>query len=159
MHRALRSALYAGLVAGTIDLAAAAAINGVGFGVILRAVASGLLGPAAFGGGTSVAVLGLILQWAMSIVIAGIYAMAAVRLQALIRRWIIAGVVYGVIVFFVMNYVVVPLSAIGHIPHFRSLSFVLNLLAMLLFGLIIASITNRFSLGAQTTRTGAVPGP
>jgi hypothetical protein len=157
MHRALRSALFAGLVAGTIDLAAAAAINGVGFGVILRAVASGALGRAAYQGGTSVAVLGLVLQWAMSILIAGTFVMAAVKIPALIRRWVSAGLVYGVIVFFVMNYVVVPLSAVGHIPRFRPLSFVLNLLAMLLFGLVIASMTNRFLTGAQrrTERTPA----
>jgi FtsH-binding integral membrane protein len=46
-----------------------------------------------------------------------------------------------------MNYVVLALSAIGHIAHFKPLSFVENLLAMLLFGLIIASIANRFGIG------------
>lgn len=37
-----------------------------------------------------------------------------------------------------MNYVVVPLSALGKVPHFSVFSFIANLAAMLLFGWIIA---------------------
>jgi hypothetical protein len=39
----------------------------------------------------------------------------------------------------VMNYVVVPLSAVGHTPHFSVRTFVENMLAMLLFGVIISA--------------------
>jgi hypothetical protein len=61
------------------------------------------------------------------------------RSRPLLRRhWLATGIAYGVVVFFVMNFVVVPLSAIGHAPHFNALSFGENMLAMLLFGLIIA---------------------
>ena len=45
---------------------------------------------------------------------------------------------YGVGVFAVMNYVVMPLSAVGHSPHFTLLSFSENMLAMLLFGVLVA---------------------
>jgi uncharacterized membrane protein YagU involved in acid resistance len=149
MQRALKSVLYAGLVAGTVDIAAAAAINGLGFGIILRAVASGLLGHDAFQGDSWVAVLGMVLQWAMSIIIAAIYVLAGLRLPILFRRWILFGTLYGVVVFLVMNYIVMPLSAVGHVAHFKPASFVENLLAMLLFGLIIASIAHHFSIGGQ----------
>jgi hypothetical protein len=62
------------------------------------------------------------------------------------RQWLAAGLAYGVVVFFVMNYVVVPLSAIGRVPHFTAARFIENLLAMLLFGVIIAF----FARSAQT---------
>jgi hypothetical protein len=149
MQRALKSVFYGGLVAGTIDIAAAAAISSLGFGVVLRAVASGLLGRAAFQGGPGVAVLGMVLQWVMSWIIAGVFVTASVKFPSLTRRWVASGVVYGVIVFFVMNYGVLPLSAVGHIAHFKPLSFVENLLAMVLFGLIIASIASRFLDGER----------
>ncbi len=42
MQRALKSVFYGGLVAGTIDIVAASAISSLGFGVVLRAVASGV---------------------------------------------------------------------------------------------------------------------
>jgi hypothetical protein len=149
MQRALRCVLYAGLVAGTVDIAAAAAINMLGFGIILRAVASGLLGRAAFQADAWVVALGMVLQWAMSILIAAIYVLAGLKLPILFRRWILFGTLYGVVVFFVMNYVVMPLSAVGHVAHFKPASFVENLLAMLLFGLIIASIAHHFSIAGQ----------
>lgn len=129
--------LYGGFVAGSLDILAAALINWLNPLIIMRAIASGLLGRAAFQGGLPVAALGLLLQWAMSMLIAAIFVFAAGRMSWLSQRWITAGLLYGVVVFVVMEYVVVPLSAAAK-PHFTALSLVENVLAMLLFGLIVA---------------------
>jgi hypothetical protein len=129
--------LYGGFVAGSLDILAAALINRLDPLIIMRAIASGLLGRAAFQGGLPVAALGLLLQWAMSLLIAAIFVFAAGRMSWLGRRWITAGLLYGVVVFVVMEYVVVPLSAAAK-PHFTALSLVENLLAMWLFGLIVS---------------------
>ena len=139
----LTAVLYGGFVAGTIDIGSAAAINGISPLIILRAIASGLLGKAAFQGGLPVSLLGLGLQWAMSLLIAAIFVFAAGRLAWLKRRWVSAGVLYGVVVFGVMEYVVVPLSAAWPKPHFTTQAFIENLLAMLLFGLIVAFFARR----------------
>ncbi len=130
--------LLAGVIAGTIDIGAAALINAASIAVILKAIASGILGKPSFEQGIEAESLGLFLQWAMSILIAAIFVITASRVNILKRQWLAAGLAYGVVVFFVMNYVVVPLSAIGRIPHFTALRFLANLLAMLLFGVIIA---------------------
>ena len=51
--------------------------------LILHYVAAGLLGPkAALAGGASVAILGLVLQWAMSLLIAAIFVLAAQKCRA-----------------------------------------------------------------------------
>jgi hypothetical protein len=134
----LAAILLGGLIAGTVDIGAAALINWVNIPRILQAIASGALGRASFEGGARSAVVGLGLQWAMSLVIAAIFVLAARALPGLRHGWALAGLAYGVVVFAVMNYVVMPLSAIGHIPRFTSLTLLENLLAMLLFGLIIA---------------------
>lgn len=136
--------LYGGFVAGTIDIGAASLINGISPFVILRAIASGLLGKAAFQGGLPVSLLGLGLQWAMSLLIAAIFVFAARRLAWLSRRWVAAGVSYGVAVFVVMEYVVVPLSAAWPKVHFTTASLIENLLAMMLFGLIVAFFARRY---------------
>jgi hypothetical protein len=136
----LRTIIIAGFTAGTIDIAAACLINMRSLMVILQAIASGLLGRASFQGGAFAAVLGLILQWAMSCLIAAIYVLVVRRMALLRRNWIASGVAFGCIVFIVMNYVVVPLSAVGHAPRFTVATFAENLLAMVLFGLIIAFI-------------------
>lgn len=130
--------LYGGFVAGTIDIGVASLINGISPLIVLRAIASGLLGKAAFHGGMPVSLLGLGLQWAMSLLIAAIFVFAARQLAWLNQRWVAAGVLYGVAVFVVMEYVVVPLSASWPKSHFTTPALIENLLAMLLFGLIVA---------------------
>lgn len=129
----------AGFAAGTIDIGAAALINMLGPIVILHAIASGILGKAAFYGGVPTALLGLVLQWGMSIVIAAIYIAAARVMPLLARRWLAGGLAYGVGIFLVMNLVVVPLSnAYPKVQHVSPEKIVLNLVAMLLFGVIVA---------------------
>lgn len=134
-----------GFVAGTIDIGAACLITGFAPTKILKIVAGGLLGRAAFDGDASIAALGMLLQWAMSLVIAAVFVLAARRLPSLLRHWVVAGLLYGVVVYFVMNDIVVPLSALGHgtLPKFDLVPFVENMLAMLLFGLIVAFYARR----------------
>jgi len=86
----------------------------------------------------------------MSILIAAIFVLAATRLPVLVRRWVASGLAYGVVVYFVMNYLVVPLSAIGKgMPTFDAVNFSENMVAMLLFGLIVAFFTQRYLRNAS----------
>jgi hypothetical protein len=132
-----------GFVAGTIDIGAAALINVTSPILILRFIAGGLLGNAALAGGASAALLGLALQWMMSLIIATVYVVPSGWLPVLRRRWVVGGVAYGAVIFFVMNYIVVPLSAWARRPHFTAAKFVENMVAMLLFGLIVALFARR----------------
>jgi hypothetical protein len=149
--RALRAILAGGLVAGTVDVGAAALINLIDPRIILRFIAGGVLGKAALQGGAGVAWLGLFLQWGMSLVIAAIFVFAALRLRWLTARPVLAGLAYGVVVFAVMNYVVIFFSAWHRINHFTPAAFIENLLAMLLFGLIVAFCARGF-LGSPPAR-------
>jgi len=134
----VRGIVLGGLVAGTIDIGAACLISGHRVGFILHTIAGGLLGMSSYAGGLPTAILGLVLQEAMGLLIAAVFGLAARRVATLARFWIPSGLAYGVVIFAVMNYVVVPLSAWHVVPHFKPSSFVENMLAMLLFGLIIA---------------------
>jgi hypothetical protein len=139
----VRAILTAGFIAGTIDIGAACVINSVGPVLILKAIAGGILGPASFRGGAAVAALGLVLQWLMSWIIAAVYLVAAENMPIVRRSWILSGLAYGVVIWVVMNYVVMPLSAVGHAPTFTVARFIGNLLAMFLFGLIVAFVARR----------------
>ncbi len=152
-HPVLKAIVFAGFVAGTIDIGAAALINWLNPVIILHAIASGVLGKASYFEGTRSALLGLFLQWGMSLLIATIYVTAARRLRWLGANWFRGGLAYGIVIFIVMNYVVVPLSAAwphhpftlhGLMNRFPPDKFVYNLLAMLLFGLIVAFYTHFF---------------
>jgi hypothetical protein len=141
------AAVMGGAIAGVLDIGAAAAANGLGLDVIMRAIARGVLGPAAMKGGTEAAALGFALQVFMGALIGLIYGVAATRLPALIKRWIPFGMAYGVGIFLVMNYVVVPLSAVGKAPTFKSTEAMgTHLGIMIAFGLFVAAAA---SLGAK----------
>lgn len=142
--RAVLAILVGGLIAGTLDIGAAALINRVDPRLILHFIAGGVQGSAALHGGAASAWLGLFLQWGMSLVIAAIFVLAALRVRWLTMRPVLAGLAYGVVVFAVMNYVVMFFSAWHRINHFKPTGFIANLVAMLVFGLIIAFATRRF---------------
>lgn len=154
--RAFAVAVVAGgTLAGIIDIGAACLINGQSIPFILHAIAGGLLAERSFAGGTPTAVLGVALQELMGVLIAAVFVGATRVLPALRRHWIRAGVAYGVIIFLVMNYVVVPLSAWHTMPHFSPAQFVSNLAAMLLFGLIVAYFARRQPMATPLTQGSA----
>ena len=134
--------LAGGLAAATVDIAAASLINWRNPAFILQFIASGLIGASVVHLGFAGVVLGLILQWLMGVIIASIFFLAALlvgRARVLSGgRWIAAALGYGVVIFVVMNYIVMPLSAVHRVPHFTSLKAIENLLAMFLFALIVA---------------------
>jgi hypothetical protein len=108
--------LRGGLVAGALD-----AVDGViAFGTqglnpiqVLQYIASGLLGKASFEGGMATAGLGTVLHFFIAFVAAAVYVVATRRISALKKHADTFGLLYGVAVYFFMNYLVLPLSAVG----------------------------------------------
>jgi len=118
MHRAI---IKGGLIAGLIDITYAigfSALRGVPPTRILQSVASGLLGTAAYDGGAGTAALGLVLHFVLMLIIAAIFYAASIRLRFLVERPVLWGAVYGFLVYWVMNLVVLPLSAFPHAVKF-----------------------------------------
>lgn len=114
-----RAILYATLVVGVLD-----ATDGVVFlGLhgqnpiqVLQYIASSLLGTRSFSGGFASAGLGLVLHFAVSLVVATIYILASRRIVALRMQWALLGLLYGATVWAVMNLMVLPLTAVAHGP-------------------------------------------
>ncbi|MGC2499673.1 MAG: hypothetical protein WA374_18155, partial [Acidobacteriaceae bacterium] len=79
-------------------------------------IASSLLGPRSFSDGLASAVLGLVLHFAVALVVAAIYILASRRVAVLRTQWVLFGLMYGVAVWVVMNLVVLPLTAVLHGP-------------------------------------------
>jgi hypothetical protein len=156
--KVLSAIFLGGVIAGTIDIGAASLISGRSPAFIMQAIAGGLLGKASFDGGAATAILGAALQEIMGVLIATIYAVSLKSFPRLLHRWILSGLTYGVIVFFVMNYVVVPLSAWKSAPHFTSVKFVENMAAMLLFGLIVAFFCRHIGVRAMRPDEARTPG-
>ncbi len=104
-----------GLAAGTLDIVFAWTFwwlrAGVRFERIVQSVAAGLLGRASYAGGAATAALGLALHLSFATAMSVAYFVAARRYPVLARRWMPFGALYGLVLYGIMNYVVVPLSA------------------------------------------------
>ena len=140
---ALRAILLAGSAAATLDLMFAFTFYGVTLGAsplrILHSIASGAFGMAAFDGGIATAAFGLLAHYFILIVAASLYYAASARVAALRQRAAILGPLFGVAIYCVMHYVVLPLSAA---PKFRTstLSLSSEFLMHLVLGLTIVLI-------------------
>jgi hypothetical protein len=111
---ALCPVLLGTVVAGTMDILAAIAVwslREVAAARVVQSIASGLLGKEAYSGGNATAWLGVLLHYLIMSAIALVFVLASRRLEFLIRQPLLAGAAYGAVVFMVMTYVVVPLSA------------------------------------------------
>jgi uncharacterized membrane protein YagU involved in acid resistance len=116
MTTARRRAVAIGAFAvATLDMLDCVVVYGLLRGVTatqcFQGVASGLLGRAAFQGGWSTVLLGGVLHLFNATVIVTVYSLASQRIALLTRRPVLSAVLYGCLVFIVMNFVVVPLSA------------------------------------------------
>jgi hypothetical protein len=124
MKRDLGTALIGGGVGGLLDAVYATVLWGFIIGDnpagVWQSVAAGLLGKASYDGGSGTVLLGLVLHFFIAFVMALIYVRASRRLPVLIERPVLMGVLYGAALYVVMNFVVVPLSAIGfHAPSLK----------------------------------------
>jgi hypothetical protein len=128
--------LIGGLIAGTLDILYAtgySAWRGTPPQTLLQFVASGLLGQASFEGGNSTAALGLLLHYLMMLIIAAIFYGLSRQLTFLVRQPLLWGPVYGFLVYWVMNLVVMQLSATPKKWHFVLLSFATGILVHMFF--------------------------
>jgi len=109
--------LGGGVVAGTLDIVYACVFWALKRNVppmrIFQSVASGLLGPASFQGGAKTAALGLALHYFIAVSMSVAYYLVARRWALLGQRPLLCGAAYGLLLYGIMNYVVVPLSAAG----------------------------------------------
>ena len=113
--RAFVYVLIGGLVVGTLDITYACVFWALKAGVppqrIFQSVARGVLGAAAFSGGAATAALGLFLHYFIAIMMSIAYYVVARRWTALVQRPLLFGAAYGLVLYGVMNYIVIPLSA------------------------------------------------
>ncbi|HMA43166.1 MAG TPA: hypothetical protein VKO86_04075 [Gemmatimonadales bacterium] len=151
--RPLTLVLTGGIIAGGLDIVYAIVFWAVKRGVpaqrILQSVAAGLLGRASFAGGLRTAALGLVLQCFIAVTMSLTYYLVSLRWARLWQRPLPYGAAYGALLYVIMNYLVVPLSAASagsKDPLWVVLSIAVH---MFLIGIPIALFTRRAHLWAD----------
>jgi hypothetical protein len=107
--------VWGGLACGILDFTSAIVAygpRGVSPARIGQSIAAGAIGrEAAFSGGVKTALLGVFFHFLIAFGAATVFYLASRKIPFLIQHPIISGILYGEVVFVVMRYVVIPLSA------------------------------------------------
>ncbi|MBS1660666.1 MAG: hypothetical protein JST68_06405 [Bacteroidetes bacterium] len=83
---------------------------------IFRYIASALFGKPALSGGTPMVVYGVILHYCIAFLWTLLFFLLYPHVPILSRQPVLSGIAYGIFVWIIMNYAVVPLSLIGRFP-------------------------------------------
>lgn len=152
--RPIRAILTAGLLCGVLDISAAFITwmpRGVTAKLILQSISSGLLGASAFQGGAATASLGLCLHFLIAFTWATIFYLAARQAPFLIRRPLLFGPLFGIGVYVVMYWVVMPLSRV-HRGQFSIFNTVIALVTHIIcVGTPIALVVSHYSRRPELT--------
>jgi hypothetical protein len=145
--RAAGTIAITGLIVGAMDITSAIIITilrGSTVTRLMQFIASGLLGPKAFQGGAATVALGLGLHFVIAFSLVAVFYAASRSLAFLRRQAVVSGLVYGLIVFGVMNLIVLPLSA-AKPRHSLSGDLIQIGIHMFVIGLPTALLVRRFS--------------
>jgi hypothetical protein len=115
---ALRAIVAAGLVVGVLDISSAFVIwwqRGVALQRGLQGITAGLLGGNSYEGGMATAGLGLALHFFVAFVVVSVFYLASRKIPFLMKQPLISGAVYGIGVYIVMYWFVLPTA----FPTFR----------------------------------------
>jgi hypothetical protein len=118
-HSNLQAILLGGITAAVLEIIPALIVHanlGVSPAQVFQAIASGLLGKAAYSGQGITVALGIFLHLFISVIAAAVFVSARARLPLIATRSFPAGVVFGLLVYGFMSWIVVPLSAAAFAP-------------------------------------------
>ena len=144
--RAFPVIVWGGLVAGALDATdgvVAYGFQGLNPIQVLQYIASGAFGAASFKGGLLTAGAGVVFHFCIAFCVAAVFYLACRLVPQLARYYIPSGLIYGAGVFFFMNYVVLPFTAVAPSP-FSLPMFLNGVISHALFvGLTVAWFAHR----------------
>jgi hypothetical protein len=144
---ALHAIVTAGLVVGVLDISSAFAIwwqRGVTVQRGLQGIAAGLLGARSYEGGMPTACLGLALHFLVAFAVVSIFYLASRKIPFLTKQPFISGVLYGIGVYIVMYWFVLP-AAFSTFRHRLSNELIELAIHISLIGLPTAFIVRGYS--------------
>jgi hypothetical protein len=144
---AFRAIVPAWLVVGILDISSAFVIwtsRGVSLKHGLQGLVLPLLGPATFEGGFVTAGLGLAMHFFIAFVVVVVFYLASRQIPLLGRQAFLAGALYGIAVYLVMYWIVLP-AAFPKFRHSLSNDPLAIAIHIVLIGLPTALIVRRYA--------------
>jgi len=140
----IKAILITGLVAGTLDATAAIVIYKVNPISLFKFIASGAFGKVAFSEGAFMVFFGVIAHYFIAYSWTSLYFLIFPKIKALPGNKYSNGVLYGTIIWMVMNLIVVPLSKIPSGAFYWDKAIVSILILIFMVGLPITILAHRY---------------
>ncbi len=146
----VNSVVTAGLLTGTLDIAAAIlqyyVRTGKGPANVFRFIASGVFGTKAFAGGLAMAGWGLLFHYGIAFLFTICFFLLYPKIAALQINWAVTGIIYGLLVWAVMNLLVLPASSAPPIPFHAGRALLAAGILILCVGLPLSLLANKYYL-------------
>ena len=143
-----KTIISATIIVAILDAIAAIVVYGLFYHftpvAIYQFVASALLGNAAYNDGLGAALLGLVFHCFIAFAFSWLYVVISPSIPWLNQKKVIAGLLYGLLVWVIMNIVVIPLTKIPP-SQFNMVSVISIAWHMVLVGLPIALIAGAYN--------------
>jgi hypothetical protein len=149
----LRAIILMGLIVGTLDILSAIIdyyiATGKGPAGIFKYIASAILDKQAFLGGTGIIVLGLLLHYLVAFLFTILFIVLYRNVKFMSGNKIIVGVLYGIAIGVIMNFIVVPLSLTPKMPYQGLKVIKAFLILICMIGLPLTFLAPRFLPGKK----------
>ncbi len=146
----VRAVTGAGLLTGALDISAAALQyyiqTGKGPDNVLRYIASAVFGVKAFAGGALMAGWGLLFHFMIAFLFAFIFFLLYPLIPAARKNRLITGIIYGILVWAVMNGIVVPASSAPPLPFRPEKALIAAGILVLCIGLPLSFLADKYYL-------------
>lgn len=145
-----KTIFWSGLVAGLLDSIAGILVYYIYFDLdplqVLQFIASGIYGPTAINGGAYMVLVGFFFHFVIAYACALIYFYLYRKMVVLRNYRILSGLVFGLGIWLVMNLLILPITNIPKSPFDSGLAAIGIIWHMVLVGLPIALITEKYDL-------------
>jgi hypothetical protein len=135
------------LLTGTLDAIAALLISyKIPPAIIFKFIASGWFGRPAMSGGTGMVLFGLIFHYLIATVFSVIFFQLYPRVIRILKNKYFTGIVYGLLIWLIMNYIVLPFTNIPHgHGHVQTIGLIQGIAALIIcVGIPIALMADKF---------------
>jgi hypothetical protein len=142
--RAIKTILFTGFLAGTLDAFAAIVVYQADPLKLFQFIASAAFGNEAFAGGTTMVLWGVLFHYFIACFWTLLFFIIYPRISLLWQNILMTGLIYGIVIWLCMNLVVLPLSKISQGPFDLSQVMIGMLILMIMVGLPIALMAHRY---------------
>ena len=148
LSRGINTILRATLIAGTLDITLAC----LNFYfrtrksplLVLQYVASAVFGKSAYTGGTMMPLIGLLFHYIVAFIWVTIFFLLYPKLILFVKNSIVAGFLYAIIIWFSMNFLVLPLTQVNKPPFNVASALIGALILMIAIGLPLGLIMKKY---------------